>query len=136
MQALVHNHSIMPASELPAWKGLEAHYEEIPDVHLRELFADDPHRGEGFTAEAVGVYLDYSKNRITGETLALLLQLAEESRLRAQIEAMFQGDKINITEDRAVLHVALRAPRGESMVFDGRNVVCQVHAELDKMAAF
>ena len=105
-------------------------------MHLRQLFADDPTRGERLTAEAVGLYLDYSKNRITDETLKLLLQLAEESGLRARIDAMFRGDKINITENRAVLHVALRAPRGTSIVVDGENVVPQVHAVLDKMADF
>jgi glucose-6-phosphate isomerase len=125
-----------PANELPSWQELEAHYERIREVHLRDLFTDDAQRGERLAAEAVGVYLDYSKNRVNAETLSLLLQLAEESLLRAQIEAMFQGDKINLTEDRAVLHVALRAPKGASIVFEGRNVVRQVHAELDKMADF
>ena len=105
-------------------------------MHLRDLFADDPKRGERMTAEAAGIYLDYSKNRITDETLKLLFQLAEESGLRARIDAMFRGEKINITENRAVLHVALRAPRGASIVVDGENVVPQVHAVLDKMAEF
>ena len=96
----------------PAWKALEAHYKKVQELHLRKLFADDPKRGERMTAEAVGIFLDYSKNRITDETLKLLLQLAEESGLRARIDAMFRGEKINITENRAVLHVALRAPQG------------------------
>jgi len=120
----------------PAWKGLEAHYGKVRDLHLRKLFADDPTRGERMTAEAVGIYLDYSKNRITDESLKLLLQLAEESGLRARIDAMFRGEKINITENRAVLHVALRAPRGATIVVDGENVVPQVHAVLNKMADF
>ena len=125
-----------PLTERRAWKALVAHYEKVRELHLRQLFADDPTRGERLTAEAVGLYLDYSKNRITDETLGLLLQLAEESSLRARIDAMFRGDKINITEDRAVLHVALRTPRGTSIVVDGENVVPQVHAVLDKMADF
>ena len=105
-------------------------------LHLRDLFADDPTRGERMTAEAAGVYLDYSKNRINDETLKLLIELAEQSGLRARIDAMFRGDKINITENRAVLHVALRAPKGASIVVDGRNVVPEVHAVLEKMADF
>src|SRR5215510_13642709 len=119
-----------PCTERPAWKALVAHHQKIRDLHLRKLFADDPTRGERLTAEAVGLFLDYSKHRITDETLKLLLQLAEESGLRAHIDAMFRGDKINRTEDRAVLHVALRAPRGTSFVVDGENVVPQVHAVL------
>jgi len=119
-----------------AWKALEAHHEKVRSLHLRDLFAHDLKRGERLTAEAVGLYLDYSKNRITDETLSLLLQLAEESGLRARIDAMFRGEKINITEKRAVLHVALRAPRGTSIVVDGENVVPQVHAVLDKMTDF
>jgi len=125
-----------PLTTRPAWKALEAHYEKARQLHLRTLFAEDPTRGERMTAEAVGIYLDYSKHRITDETLKLLLQLAEESGLRARIDAMFRGEKINITEDRAVLHVALRAPKGASIVVDGENVVPQVHAVLDKMAEF
>ena len=125
-----------PLTERRAWKALAAHYEKVRKLHLRQLFAADPRRGERLTAEAVGLYLDYSKNRLTDETLGLLLQLAQESGLRACIDAMFRGDKINITEDRAVLHVALRAPRGTSIVVDGENVVPQVHAVLDKMADF
>src|SRR5437879_1881568 len=127
---------IAPLTERQAWKGLAAHYRNIRDLHLRKLFADDPKRGEHMTAEALGLYLDYSKNRITDETLKLLLQLADESGLRERIDAMFRGEKINITENRAVLHVALRAPRGASIVVDGENVVPQVHAVLDKMADF
>jgi len=122
--------------QLPAWKSLQAHYAKVQNLHLRQLFADDPKRGERLTAEAVGILLDYSKNRITDETVKLLLQLAEESGLRGRIDAMFRGEKINITEKRAVLHVALRAPKGESIVVDGEDVVPAVHAVLDKMAAF
>jgi glucose-6-phosphate isomerase len=120
----------------PAWKALAAHYQQVRNLHLRTLFAEDPTRGERMTVDAVGLSLDYSKNRITDETLQLLLQLAQESGLRARIDAMFRGDKINITEDRAVLHVALRAPRGTSIVVDGENVMPQVHAVLDKMVDF
>jgi len=120
----------------PAWKALTAHYKKVRDVHLRDLFARDPKRGERLTAEAVGLFLDYSKNRITDDTIPLLLQLAEECGVRARIDAMFRGEKINTTENRAVLHVALRAPRGASIVVDGENVVPQVHAVLDKMADF
>ena len=120
----------------PAWQALAAHHRQVRDLHLRQLFADDPTRGERMTAEAVGLYLDYSKNRITDDTLTLLRQLAEESGLRARIDAMFRGEKINITENRAVLHVALRAPKGASIIVDGENVVPQVHAVLDKMAEF
>src|SRR5262244_179035 len=129
----------MPTPHLtkrPEWQALQAHYEQVKHLHLRQLFADDSTRGERMTVEAVGLYLDYSKNRITDETLQLLLQLAQESDLRARIDTMFRGDKINITEDRAVLHVALRTPRGTSIVVDGENVVPQVHAVLDKMADF
>ena len=123
-------------TKLAAWEALEAHYPKVREVHLRKLFADDPKRGESMTAEAVGIYFDYSKHRITDETLRLLLQLAEESNLRARIDAMFRGDKINVTEKRAVLHVALRAPKGQSIVVDGEDVVPQVHDVLDKMADF
>jgi glucose-6-phosphate isomerase len=124
------------AVKRPAWKALEDHYKSIQKTHLRNLFADDPKRGERLTVEALGIYLDYSKNRVTDETLKLLLQLAEESGLQARIDAMFRGEKINITEKRAVLHVALRAPRGTSIVVDGENVVPAVHAVLDKMTDF
>ncbi|HVS38412.1 MAG TPA: glucose-6-phosphate isomerase, partial [Gemmataceae bacterium] len=128
--------SVAPLTTRPAWRALQAHYPKVRELHLRKLFADDPQRGERLTAEAVGLYLDYSKNRVTDETLRLLLQLAEESGLRARIDAMFRGDMINVTEKRAVLHTALRAPRGASVVVDGENVVPQVHAVLDKMADF
>jgi glucose-6-phosphate isomerase len=128
--------AIAPLTARPAWRALQAHHEKVRDLHLRTLFEQDPKRGERLTAEAAGLYLDYSKNRITDETLDLLMQLAEESGLRARIDAMFAGEKINVTENRAVLHVALRAPRGTSIVVDGENVVPQVHAVLDKMAAF
>jgi glucose-6-phosphate isomerase len=120
----------------PAWQALANHYQQIKEVHLRTLFAEDPARGERLTAEAVGLYLDYSKNRITGETLHLLLDLAEQSGLREGIDAMFRGDKINITEDRAVLHVALRAPGDAHIIVDGVDVVPEVHAVLDKMSDF
>ncbi len=119
-----------------AWKTLAAHYTKARELHLRELFANDPQRGERMSVEAVGLFLDYSKNRVTDETLDLLLQLAEESGLSERIDAMFRGDRINITENRPVLHVALRAPRGASIIVDGENVVDQVHAVLDKMADF
>ena len=127
---------LIPLSERPAWKALEAHYQQIQGKHLKQLFADDSARGERFTVETGGIFLDYSKNRITDETLKLLIQLAEESGLKARIDAMFRGEKINITENRAVLHVALRAPKTESIVVDGEDVVPAVHAVLDKMAAF
>ncbi len=125
-----------PLTQRPAWKALEAHYQQFRDVHLRDLFAQDPRRGERYAAEAVGLYYDYSKNRINDETLRLLLQLAEECGLRQRIDAMFRGEKINVTEQRAVLHIALRAPKGESIIVDGEDVVPQVHAVLDKMADF
>src|ERR1051325_10536591 len=127
---------IVSLTECQAGKSLAAHHQRIRELHLPQLFADDPKRGERMTAEAVGLYLDYSKNRITDETLKLLLQLADESGLRKRIDAMFRGEKINVTENRAVLHVALRAPKGASIVVDGENVVPQVHAVLDKMADF
>jgi glucose-6-phosphate isomerase len=120
----------------PAWKELQAHYKKVKELHLRQLFAEEPERGTRLTAEAVGLFLDYSKNRITDETLRLLIKLAEESGLRERIDAMFRGEKINITENRAVLHVALRAPRDGSIVVDGENVVPKVHAVLDRMADF
>jgi len=127
---------IRPLTASPAWKSLEAHHQKIRELHLRELFSDDPKRGERMTVEAAGIYLDYSKNRITDETLKLLLQLSDECGLRGRIDAMFQGEKINVTENRAVLHVALRAPREATIIVDGENVVPQVHAVLDKMAEF
>src|SRR6476661_8718931 len=119
-----------------AWAALQAHQKAIAPLHLRKLFADDPQRGERLALDAVGIYFDYSKNRISDETMSLLVQLAEQSGLRERIDAMFRGEKINVTENRAVLHVALRAPRGASIVVDGENVVPQVHAVLDKMADF
>src|SRR5215475_5536298 len=125
-----------PVTQRPAWKALEAHHQQVRGLHLRELFADDPKRGERMTAEAAGIYLDYSKNRITDETIKLLAQLADECGLRVRIDAMFRGEKINATEQRAVLHVALRAPQGTAIVVDGENVVPQVHAVLAKMADF
>jgi glucose-6-phosphate isomerase len=129
----------MTASSLrasPAWRALEKHCQQVKELHLAQLFADDPRRGERFVAEAAGIYLDYSKNRITDETLRLLLALAEQSGLRHRIDAMFRGDRINVSEKRAVLHVALRAPRGASILHDGQNVVPEVHAVLDKMSDF
>jgi glucose-6-phosphate isomerase len=127
---------IEPLKKRKAWQALQTHYEKIRGLHLRNLFADDSKRGERMTAEAVGIFIDYSKNRITDETIRLLVQLAEESGLRRRIEAMFRGEKINVTENRAVLHVALRAPKGTSVVLDGEDVVPQVHAVLDKMTDF
>ena len=123
-------------TELPAWKALQQHYNSVRDVHLRSLFADDPGRGEKFAVEAAGLYLDYSKHRITDETIKLLLSLAQQSKLRERIDAMFRGDKINVTEDRAVLHIALRAPKTQRIEVDGADVVGDVHAVLQRMAAF
>src|SRR5215472_14377543 len=120
----------------PSWRALQAHQKKIRKVHLRTLFADDPKRGSRMTVEAVGLFLDYSKNLVTDETLRLLVQLAEESGLRGRIDAMFRGEKINITENRAVLHIALRAPKGTSIIVDGEDVVPAVQAVLDKMSAF
>ena len=125
-----------PLSARPAWKALGEHYRKIRDVHLRTLFSEDPRRGARFAAEAAGLYLDYSKHRITADTMRLLMALAGETGLRARIDAMFAGEKINVTEGRAVLHVALRAPRGTSIIVDGKNVVPEVHEVLDRMAAF
>lgn len=127
---------VKPLRKRAAWEALQAHYKKVQALHLRTLFANDPGRGERMAAGAAGIYLDYSKNRITDETLRLLVQLAEESGLRERIDAMFRGEKINITENRAVLHVALRAPREASILTDGRNVVPGVHAVLDKMTDF
>jgi glucose-6-phosphate isomerase len=132
----ITDESTKPLTRRQAWKALEAHWKEIEREHLRTLFADDPERGKRFTAEAAGIFLDYSKNRITSETLDLLMQLAEESDLRSRIDSMFRGERINITENRPVLHVALRAPKSASILVDGENVVPQVHAVLDKMTAF
>ncbi|HEX6031078.1 MAG TPA: glucose-6-phosphate isomerase [Tepidiformaceae bacterium] len=126
----------MPLTSRQSWKALEAHRHDLGDRHLRELFAADAARGERLTAEAAGIYLDYSKNRVTAETINLLCRLAQECELRERIDAMFRGDKINVTENRAVLHVALRAPRGTSILVDGRDVVPGVHAVLDAMTQF
>ncbi len=123
-------------AETPAWQALAKHFEQVRGIHLRELFAADNTRGERMTAEAAGLYFDYSKHRVTDETMKLLLALAEARGLRERIDAMFRGDKINATEKRAVLHTALRAPRGASVVVDGQNVVPEVHATLDRMAEF
>src|SRR5438128_1311713 len=136
MTARIQPNKKQPAVKRQAWKALESHYNKVSTLDLRQLFAEDPKRGERMAVEAAGLYLDYSKNRVTDETLKLLLQLAEESGLEARIDAMFRGDKINLTEKRAVLHVALRAPKGASIVVDGEDVVPKVHAVLDKMADF
>jgi glucose-6-phosphate isomerase len=128
--------STIPLTQRPAWQALTAHFQQIRDIHLRTLFAEDPRRGERLSTEAVGIYLDYSKNRVTDETLRLLIRLAEESGLRERIDAMFGGEKINVTEQRAVLHVALRAPKDGTILVDGENVVPEVHAVLDKMSDF
>ncbi len=125
-----------PLTRRPAWQALQGHFAKVRDLHLRQLFADDPGRGKRLVLEDVGIYFDYSKNRVTDETIKLLIHLAKECRLEERIAAMFRGDKINVTENRAVLHVALRAPKGESIVVDGKDVVPEVHAVLDKMAAF
>jgi glucose-6-phosphate isomerase len=129
-------HTIVPLRERPAWNALDKHCTKIRNLHLRQLFAEDSQRSERFTLEAMGLYFDYSKNRITSETIRLLVELAEQSGLRRQIDAMFQGDKINVTEQRAVLHVALRTPKGAQIFVDGVDVVPEVHAVLDKMAEF
>src|SRR5258706_10232740 len=136
MATIVEPLTDRPLTERPAWKSLEAHRQKARALHLRDLFAYDSERGRRFTAEAAGIYLDYSKNRITDETLDLLTRLAEESGLRQRIDAMFHGEKINRTENRAVLHVALRAPRGTSIEVDGNNVVPGVHLVLDRMTEF
>ncbi len=136
MAARAQAKSRRPAVKRPAWNALAAHYRKIRDIHLRELFSKDPKRGVRLTLEAAGIFLDYSKNRVTDETLKLLLQLAKKSGLRQRIDAMFSGEKINITEKRAVLHVALRAPKGTSILVDGKNVVPEVHAVLNKMDMF
>ncbi len=127
---------LQPLRRRPAWAALERHHAQVADRHLRDLFAEDPSRGERLVAEAAGLYLDYSKNRITDETVALLARLAEESRLAERREAMFRGERINVSEERPVLHVALRMPRGRSLVVDGTDVVREVHEVLDRMAAF
>ena len=125
-----------PLRETGAWRALEAHFRGIRDVHLRELFADDPARGERLTLDAEGIYLDYSKNRITDETLRLLIQLAADRGVAERRDAMFAGERINVTEDRAVLHVALRAPPDATIEVDGENVVPEVHEVLDRMSDF
>jgi glucose-6-phosphate isomerase len=127
---------ITPLTQRPVWKALQDHHRAMKGVHLGDFFAQDPTRGERFAFEAAGIYLDYSKNRITDETLELLVELAKSSGLRARIDAMFRGERINVTENRAVLHVALRAPKRSTIMVDGENVVPKVHAVLDKMAAF
>ena len=128
--------SEIPVNRRAAWSGLSVHARSMRRKHLRTLFTTDPERGTRLSADAVGLYLDYSKNRITDQTLSLLIRLAEESGLREKIDAMFRGEKINATEKRAVLHVALRAPRGSSIIVDGRDVVPQVHEVLEKMTGF
>src|SRR6266849_4335626 len=132
------SNSISPAqlTRLPAWHALSEHFEQVKNVHLRQLFADDPRRGDRLVAEAVGLYFDYSKHRVTDETLRLLVRLAAARGLRARIDAMYSGEKINTTEGRAVLHTALRAPRDAHILVDGHDVVPDVHAVLDRMAAF
>jgi len=125
-----------PLTQRPEWQALQAHYDQTCTAHLRDLFAQDPERGTRFTLDAAGIYLDYSKNRVTDETMRLLLALAESTGVPARVSAMFRGEKINVTEQRAVLHVALRAPRGASILVDGQNVVPEVHAVLDRMAGF
>jgi glucose-6-phosphate isomerase len=133
---VANSQEVESLTESKAWKALQSNYEQIRGLHLRDIFATDPDRGERLSVEALGLFFDYSKNRITDETIALLIALAQESGLKARIDAMFRGDKINITEKRAVLHVALRAPSGASILVDGENVVPQVHSVLDRMAAF
>lgn len=128
--------SLLPLRQRPAWTLLEKHYQNIKDINLRQAFANDARRGDRLAIEAAGIYLDYSKNLITDETLNLLLQLAQESGLRDHIDAMFHGKEINVSEKRAVLHVALRAPRDEAIIYNGRNIVPDVHAVLDRMAQF
>jgi len=136
MESVVDKGTDRPLTARPAWKSLQGHFQRIREQHLRQLFAADTERGKRMTAEAEGIFLDYSKNRVTDETLQLLLKLAEESNLHSRIDAMFRGDKINVTEKRAVLHVALRAPKSESILVDGEDVVPPVHEVLEKMAGF
>ena len=128
--------TIKPLTDLPAWKALEAHYKKVRDLHLRDLFKTDARRGERMVAEAEGIYFDYSKNRITEETIASASATGRGVGPAGRIDAMFGGEKINMTENRAVLHVALRAPRGAKILVDGENVVQQVHAVLDRLADF
>src|SRR5918996_1731828 len=127
---------VAPLRDRPAWAALERHHGEVSNRHLRGLFADDPSRGERLTAEGAGLFLDYSKNRVTHETIGLLAQLAEQSGLAERCEAMFRGERINVSEDRAVLHVALRMPRGRSLIVDGTDVVEQVHEVLERLSGF
>jgi glucose-6-phosphate isomerase len=134
--AILNSPAVNQLTNRKAWAALKAHYKTIHTLHLRKLFEDEPKRGEKFTAEALGIYLDYSKNRITDETLNLLLDLAKETGLRERIDAMFRGERLNITENRAVLHVALRASKDETIQVDGKNVVPEVHSVLEKMTAF
>ena len=136
--ATTTSNSVNPArlTQLPAWRALSEHFDQVKNIHLRQLFADDPQRGVRLATEAVGLYLDYSKHRVTDETLRLLVRLAAARGLRARIDAMYSGEKINTTEDRAVLHIALRAPRDSHILVDGHDVVPDVHAVLDRMAAF
>src|SRR5262245_3125127 len=136
MSAIMTTTNQAKLTSRPAWEALTEHSDSIRSMHLRALFADDPKRGERFTVEAAGLFLDYSKNRITGETIRLLCQLARECGLAKRIEAMFRGDKINATENRAVLHAALRTPQSEKIIVDGNDVVTQVHAVLDNMTEF
>src|ERR1041385_5905361 len=136
MATIVEPLTTRPLTERSAWKGLESHHRKAGHLHLRDLFADDGERGRLLTAEAAGIYLDYSKNRVTNESIQLLIQLAQESGLRQRIDAMFGGERSNLTENRAVLHTALRAPRGASIIVDGKNVVPGVHEVLDRMAEF
>src|SRR5262245_36732777 len=128
--------TMMPLTSRQSWKALHDHRNTVGERHLRALFAEDAARGKRMTADGAGLYLDYLKNRVTDETIRLLCQLAEECGLRERIDAMFRGDKINVTENRAVLHVALRAPRGTSIIVDGKDVVPGVHAVLEAMADF
>ena len=136
MQAGLEAPALPPLVTRSSWKALERHHQEVRSLHLKSLFAADPDRGKRMTAEAAGLFLDYSKNRVTDQTLDLLVELAREAGLQARIEAMFRGDAINTTERRPVLHIALRAPKGATIVVNGENVVPQVHAVLDRMAAF
>jgi glucose-6-phosphate isomerase len=135
-KAILKSPGVKPLTKRKAWTALKTHYKTVQPLHLKKLFDDDPKRAEKLTTEALGIYLDYSKNRITDTTLKLLLDMAKESGLRERIDAMFRGDKINITENRAVLHVALRAPKNETILVDDKNVVADVHAVLNKMSAF
>jgi glucose-6-phosphate isomerase len=128
--------SIPPLRDRPAWTALEQHYEQIKGRHLRDLFADDANRGERLTAEGSGLFLDYSKNRVTDDTIKLLIDLAQQSGLTERTQAMFSGERINVSENRSVLHVALRMPKGSSLIVDGVNVVDEVHEVLDRMSAF